>query len=103
MVEVDLQLIAVLAGTVIPLLVGLVTKLRASSTVKAWANALLSALSATSAVIIETGALYWRDVILTFGTTWVTSIATYYGLWKPTETSKVVQERTSEFGVGKAA
>lgn len=93
------QVITVLSGLVIPLLVGVLAKLEASSTVKAVLNFGLSALAGALGEL--TGdAFVWADFVMAFGLTWATSVATYYGLWKPTGTSEAVQVKTAGVGVG---
>ena len=99
MIYSDLTLFAILSGVVIPLLVGLITKLQASSGIKAILNFGLSAI--TAAVALESEANFnWKTFAVNFALTWVVSIATYYGLWKPTGVSGTVQEETANFGIG---
>ena len=101
MIEVDLAVLTLLAGTIVPVLVGLVTKMNASSTFKAVANAALSAVAGVLAAALATGGTIDVDTALMGAlTTWIASIATYYGLWKPTEISTKVAERTQSFGLG---
>lgn len=102
MVEVDVHILSLILGTVIPLLVGILTKINASSGVKAVANAFLSALAGVLTTLINAGGVFeWRSVVLTTLLTWVVSVATYYGLYKPTKTAQVVQLKTANFGVGR--
>lgn len=95
----DLTLLALLSGVIIPLLVGFLTKLNASSGVKAILNFGLSAATAALALVNEAD-FEWRPFLVNWALTWVVSIATYYGLWKPTGTSGAVQESTADFGIG---
>lgn len=100
-VVVDVVYLNVIIGVVIPLAVGLVAKLQASSSVKAALNLGLSALAGVLTEVIQTeGAFDLRAAIVAFGLTWATSIASYYGFWKPTSAAQVVQIRTARFGVG---
>ena len=99
-VTVEIQYLSALIGVIIPLLVGLLTKLEASPGVKAIANALLSAITGVVTQIIETGGTFIpSEAIVAVLLTWVVSVATYYGLWKPTHASEVVQLKTAKFGV----
>lgn len=99
--EFDVQALAFLTGAVIPILVGLLTKLNASARVKSFANAGLSAVSgALMTVIANSGRLVWSEFVTSVGTTWVISIATYYGLYKPSGVSAAVQEKTADVGIG---
>ena len=58
----DLTLIALLSGVIVPLLVGVVTKLSASSGVKATLNAGLTALASGSALANELD-FEWRPLL----------------------------------------
>jgi len=105
--EANIQFVhlSIIVGTLIPLLVGVVTKMRASSQVKSIANALLSAVAGALVPVInacagDTCAVNWREVALGVGVTWIASVATYYGLWKPTGTADSVQARTAGVGIG---
>lgn len=81
------QVISLLVGVVLPVLVGLVTKVTTSESTKA---ILLAALSAVSGFLSEYGAAVgagtfnWFDALLTAITTFVVAVAMHYGLWKPT-------------------
>lgn len=97
----DTTLIALVSGVLVPLLVGLLTKLDAPSGVKAVANAALSALAGALATIAPDGSDFaWRPFVVSWATTWVVSVATYYGAWKPTGVAPAVQRSTSSVGVG---
>lgn len=93
------QLISVLTGFVIPLLVGLLSKLNAAKSLKAVLNFGLSALASVLATVIPEQ-FTWSAFLVTFAMTWVSSVATYYGLWKPTQTAQVIQVKTANMGVG---
>lgn len=96
----DVSYISALVGVAIPLLVGLLTKLDAPSGVKAAANALLSAFAGVATQVVEAGGTFIPgEAVASVVLTWVVSVATYYGLWKPTKTSEVVQVKTANFGV----
>jgi len=95
----DMTLLALVSGVIVPLLVGVLTKLNASSGVKAVLNLGLSALAAGLATANEID-FTWKPFLVNFAFTWVVSVATYYGFWRPTEVSTKVQEATAEFGVG---
>ena len=99
MVYSDMTVIALLSGVVIPLLVGLLTKLNASSAVKSILNFGLSALAGGLATISETD-FQWKPFLVNFAFTWVVSIATYYGLWAPTGTSAKVNDIAPDVGIG---
>lgn len=95
----DMTLFALVAGVIIPLLVGLLTKLNAPSGVKAVLNFGLSAAAGLLATTTEID-FEWQPFLINWGFTWAISIATYYGLWRPTTVSTEVQEKTADFGIG---
>lgn len=104
--ELDLNILNIIVGTLIPLAVGLVTKADASTRLKTWVNAGLSALSAAVMVVIGECAggaaceLAWGPFITTFFMTYVPNIATYYGFWKPNGAAQAIQARTANVGLG---
>lgn len=99
--ELDSQTLAVLTGVLIPILVGIVTKLDASSGLKAVLNAFLSAVAgALSTVVANSGQLVWREFVTGVAITWVVSVATYYGLYKPSGVAGTVAATTAGFGIG---
>ena len=98
----DPSVINAITGTLIPVLVALVTKEVSSSGLKGAINALLAAASAVITEIYTSDAgLVLQEVVASGFTTYVVSIATYYGIWKPTKTTEKVQKKTSEFGLGR--
>lgn len=79
------QIVTVLVGTILPIIVGLVTKASWSGTLKAILLALFSALSGlgSSFLNIPAGQTWnWQQAVLLAFTTWVIAVATYFGLWK---------------------
>lgn len=95
----DMTLFALLTGVIIPLLVGLLSKLNASSGLKAIFNFGLSAASSLLITVNET-TFELKPFLINWAFTWAISVATFYGLWKPTGVSNQVQEKTANFGVG---
>lgn len=96
------QLVTVLSGVVIPLLVGVLTKMAAPAWLKSISNAALSALGS----VLSTAQLdywNWKWFIISWASTFTVSIASYYGVWKPTGVAPRVQEATAKIGIGKAA
>lgn len=77
-------LLSLLAGAIIPLLVGLATKLSASDGVKAILAIALSALSgAAIAVNNAGGSFHWKEVATAAAITFISGVASYKGVWKP--------------------
>lgn len=84
----QVQVLSVLVGTILPLLVGLVTKTVTSEKVKAL---ILAGLSAATAILTEAinvggfGDQYsWQTALLTFVVTFITAVGFHLGFWKPT-------------------
>jgi pheromone shutdown protein TraB len=87
--------ITLLVGTVLPLLVGLVTRVTTSSAVKA---VLLAALALVSSLLSELGAAIANGVPYDLGVglfvalpTFLIAVGLHFGLWKPIGASAVVQ------------
>jgi hypothetical protein len=78
------QVVSILIGTLIPILVALVTRSTAPAGVKAVVNLALSAVTAFLTEYINSTNFVWQQALLTTVMTFVVSVATYYGLWKPT-------------------
>jgi hypothetical protein len=96
----DTSLLAALAGVIIPLLVGIVTKANASSGIKAIVNAALTALGGLVATVLPGDDFQWHPFLAAWLTAWLTSVGTYYGLLKPTGVAPAVQHATAEVGIG---
>lgn len=99
--KIDPQILQLGSGVLIPLVVGAITKWKASAGLKAGINFALSAIAGGLTVALSTNG----DVVLSTWvqgilTTFITSIAMYYGLWKPTGISTTVQVKTADIGIG---
>lgn len=99
MVEVDVAYLSILAGTVLPILVGLVTRKVTHSGVKATVLALLSAATGLVSTAIEGGGLVTKESLIAAAVAWVTAVASYFGFWKPTGAAGRVQDKTANVGV----
>jgi len=95
----DMTLLALLTGVIVPLLVGLLTKINASSSVKAFVNLSLTTLGAALATVNQID-FDWKVFAVNFGVAWAVSIGTYYGFYKPTGTADKVAEIAPNVGVG---
>ena len=83
-VHINDQTLALLSGVVIPLAVGAVTKITASRRLQDILNALLSAIAgAVTTAVQAKGNIVSQTCLLNIGIAWVSSVATYYGLWEP--------------------
>jgi len=98
----DTQTIAIVAGVIIPLITGLVTKQLASSTLKSVITLLLAAIAGWFA-IAQAGVGYgYKEVIVAIFYSFGSSVVSYYGFTKPTGIAPRVQEATKHFGLGSA-
>lgn len=104
MIEVDVAALTFVVGTLIPVLVALVTKAHASPGVKAVITALLSAVAgAASLAIAGEGKIDVAHVAVSIGVAWFTAITTHFGLLKPvgvTGAEGAVAQSTRRIGVG---
>jgi len=82
------QLLTLALGTLLPVLVGLVTKASWGGGVRAVLLAALSALSGVLSSALDaanSGAAWdWRSALITAVGVWVSAVATHFGLWNPT-------------------
>lgn len=100
MIHVNTELFSILGGIVIPLLVGVLTKEHAPQWVKSVGLAGLAAVSGAAATAaVGTGTINWQSYLVNIAETWITAVATYYGLWKPTGVAPQVASMTKRFGV----
>lgn len=98
---VDISTITILVGTLIPVLVALVTKKVANSGLKGALNATLSVATGVLNVLVANGGM--ADVTAMVNAAllaFTASIVTYYGLLKPTGITGKVQDSTASFGIG---
>lgn len=87
--------VQLLIAFVLPVLVGLVTTRVTSPSTKAW---LLAGLTLVTALLVELGRAITADEVFDIGVAlltvlpaFVVSVATHYGLWKPTGVSGAAQ------------
>lgn len=95
----DMTLYALLTGVLVPILVAIAAKCNASSGLKAILNIGLTALGTALATVNQTD-WSWKVFAINFGVGWAVSVASYYGLYKPTGTTAKVADATASFGVG---
>jgi ABC-type uncharacterized transport system permease subunit len=94
--------VSIILGTVIPIVVGLVTKLNASRKLKGGLLVTLSAFQAfvVSATMSDGSASFSRESTLLFFVGLATSLAMHYGVYVPVE---VPNKLAPEFGLGPKA
>lgn len=101
MIEVDMQAVSLLAGTVVPLLVALVAKLGAKSSLKAALNLGISILSGVLAVFAtNSGTATWEEIVTACVTVFLASGVSYQNLLKPTGVAERVAVSTYGLGLG---
>lgn len=101
MIELDMTLLGLLSGTVIPLATGVLTKLSAPKGLKALCSAVLAALTAVVSLLTGyAGVGTVKEAIYVGLTAFVAHAGAYYGLLKPVGATGAVQESTKTFGVG---
>lgn len=94
-------MLAVVVGTVLPIITGVVTKELASGGIKATILALLSAVTGLVNGAVNADGVFTQEALLAAAVTWVTAVATYYGFLKPTGVSgKVNAKALPAVGVG---
>lgn len=105
MISIDTLTLTLIVGTVVPLLVGLLTKSAASSGVKAFVNVILSAAGgAGTALLASDGGLPWQSVLIAAFATYVVSGSSYSHLWKPALVTgtpeSAIDKSTGNMGLG---
>lgn len=98
---IDALFVQSLLAIVIPLIVGVVTKMAAPAWLKSLAMIVLN--GAAGIVTISTQAdgtaVLSKATVVTGMLGIAQSVAMYYGLWKPAGVSGAVQLKTAEFGI----
>jgi hypothetical protein len=99
--QVDLTVLNFIAGSLVPLAVGLVTKLNASSRLKAVVNLLLSVVTGVlTAMIAASGETTLALLASSAVTAYLSSGVSYNNLWKPTQVASAVQDVAPGVGLG---
>jgi hypothetical protein len=99
--KLDPRLLQIGSGILIPLVVGFITKVHAPKWLKAVLNLVLSAIAgALSTALASNGNVLLSTWALGIIQTFVTSIVSYYGLWKPSGAAAAVQGVAPDSGIG---
>lgn len=102
-IEVDVAALAMVAGTIIPLLTGLLTKLQASSRVKAVVAFVLSiAAGVVTELQMGEGKSTVAALVVAGLAAYTTSGVSYTNLWKPIGAAEAVANVIPLRGIGKA-
>ena len=89
---VRVQLWSLLVGVILPITVGLITKVTTSASTKAVALAFLAAVSGFVSEMLSSGSAFqWSTALITWAATFIVAVAVHFGLWKPTGTAAAVQ------------
>jgi len=98
----DVQLLSMAVGLLLPLLTGIVVKLRADSGVKAVANAVLAAVTGIVATALQSPSegIPVAETCYAILFAFVSSAASFHSIWRPTGISTAVQESTKTLGIG---
>ena len=102
-IDVDVAALAMVAGTVIPLLTGLLTKLSASSRVKAVVAFVLAvAAGMTAELQMGQGKSTVAALVVAGLAAYTTSGVSYTNLWKPLGTADAFANVIPSYGLGSA-
>lgn len=95
MLTIDTTTQLVITGSLVPLVVALLTKLHAAPWLKAVVNGLLAAVVGAIAVVVQAPdhMQRWQDFVVAIALAWVVSTASYFGLYKPTTVEAKVQTK----------
>lgn len=101
LVQVDVTVLNFIVGALVPLLVAVLSKVNASSGLKAVLNLGLSILAGVASTLLLTdGETTFLGIATSAITVYLASGVTYQNLWKPTAVAPAVAEKTSGFGLG---
>lgn len=86
--------VAIIIGTITPLITGLITKLSASSGLKALVNLVLVAVGTVLNLIVTNGGVFVvRDALVLFACTFVANVASYAGVWAPVGAKNILPDK----------
>lgn len=99
MITLNSTFVVIIVGTLIPILVGVMTKLDASPRIKSIINIVLNGVQAliVSSVTADGAAAISKQTAVLWALGVITSIATYLGVWKP---NNIPQKLLPNVGIG---
>lgn len=101
MINIDAMLLALLSGSIIPFVTGLVTKMSASSKLKAGLSIVLAGVVAVVAYATDTaGVGTWKEATFIFVAAAIAQASSWQGVWKPTGIGPAVADITADVGIG---
>lgn len=99
--QIDVRVLALLAGVVVPLITAFVTQRKWSSAIKSFCTLILSVLAGAFAVAVQAdGAIVLSTWVDGMFTSLTAAIVSYYGVWKPTTIAPLLQRKTDELFSG---
>lgn len=97
--NIDVMLLAFISGALIPFVTGVITKSSASSAVKGWVSALLSAATAVVSYLTDfQGVSTAKEAVLVGLTVLLAQAGIYQGFYKPTGIGPSVSRNTDAVG-----
>lgn len=90
-------------AVLIPILVGIVAKSGASSSLKVLVNTVLAALTTLLTALVDTANVDVAHLVVNFITTSAVAGAMYLHIWLPTGVADAVADKTAGFGIGQTA
>jgi len=96
---IDITILQVAVTFILPLIVGVVTKTVTSPGIKFVTLAVLATLTGLAATALSAGGLVVGGVAVQAFLTLGISVASYYGVWKPTGVAAQVSTNTDSFSV----
>lgn len=101
MIHVDAMILALVSGSVIPLVTGIVTKMSAPSGLKALVSTILSGVTALVAYLTDwNGVGTWKEALVVGLTALIAHAGSYHGVLKPTGVAPALGQSTGPFGLG---
>lgn len=102
-ITLDPFIVAVIGGTLVPILTALVTKLQAASGVKAIVALLLSVIVGVAGTVTTSDTFEWKVAFLAAGSAFAMNVVTYLGVHTAIGSGNVIgAQATADFGLGKA-
>lgn len=100
--ELDATVSIFITGILIPILVGIITKLHAPAAVKAIAHAFLAGIAGLiiTATTLDGVAVISREALVTAFITWMVGVVAYFGFLVPTNISPKINVATANIGIG---
>lgn len=83
LVEIDTQILVLISSLLIPVVHGVITKAAASDASKVFMTLVLTGVAGLVNTVLNDEGVITADLLVTWGTTFVTTITTHYGLYKP--------------------